>query len=186
MSDALGDAGFDVTSLEDPTQWQVGRDGSAIVIGIADTAGLDVLEAFKDEYPHIPVIAVVTDLTLPTLAAAVRSGATSAVDDGSGDTVAAVVEAALSGMSLVPERMIASMAQLVPDEAGLAGLVSDDELSWLRSMAGGMTVAEISEQFGYSERAMFRNLRHVYLRIGVRNRTEALIWASTKGLLNNL
>jgi DNA-binding CsgD family transcriptional regulator len=77
------------------------------------------------------------------------------------------------------------MAQLVPDESGLASLVGGEEQSWLRSMAGGMTVADLAESVGYSERAMFRLLRDLYRRIGVKNRTEALIWASRNSLLSD-
>jgi DNA-binding CsgD family transcriptional regulator len=36
---------------------------------------------------------------------------------------------------------------------------------------------------GYSERAMFRLLRGLYARIGVRNRTEALMRAKERGWL---
>ena len=61
--------------------------------------------------------------------------------------------------------------------------VSTDEADWLRAMAAGATVAEIAVDVGYSERAMFRNLKALYTRIGARNRTEALLWASRHGLL---
>lgn len=46
-----------------------------------------------------------------------------------------------------------------------------------------MTVGDLSAEIGYSERAMFRHLKALYFRLGVRNRTEALLWAKQRGLL---
>jgi DNA-binding NarL/FixJ family response regulator len=62
-------------------------------------------------------------------------------------------------------------------------VLADHEISWLRELAGGLTVAQLAERSGYSERAMFRLLRRVYVRMQVRNRTEALLRAREQGLL---
>jgi DNA-binding NarL/FixJ family response regulator len=50
-------------------------------------------------------------------------------------------------------------------------------------LASGRTVSQLAEQSGYSERAMFRLLRKVYVRMQVRNRTEALLRARQQGWL---
>jgi DNA-binding CsgD family transcriptional regulator len=50
-------------------------------------------------------------------------------------------------------------------------------------MANGQTVGELARAVGYSEREMFRLLRSLYERMGVRNRTEALLKAAQSGLL---
>lgn len=185
MADALGDAGFDVTTVDDPTDWHPGRDGTLLVLGVGDDHRLETVEVFSDEHPHVPVVVVLPELTLTSLAEALRRGAIAAVDDSWDEgSIAQVVNGAISGMSLIPGRITAAMAQLVPDESGLASLVSPEELSWLRSMAGGTTVADLAEEVGYSERAMFRHLKELYRRLGVKNRTEALLWASRRGLLH--
>jgi DNA-binding NarL/FixJ family response regulator len=184
MADALGEAGFDVTSVEDPTDWQAGRDGSALVMSVGDQDQLEVLQSFSDEHPHIPVVAVVSEVQLVALARVVRSGAVSAIDDHcDAESLALTVEGALHGLTVMPGRLAAGMAQLVPDDSELGSLVSTEQAMWLRSMAGGMTVADLAEDVGYSERAMFRNLKALYLRLGVQNRTEALIWATRNSVL---
>jgi DNA-binding CsgD family transcriptional regulator len=48
-------------------------------------------------------------------------------------------------------------------------------------LATGMTVAQLAAKAGYSERAMFRLLRSLYVRMGAKNRTEALIRAYEHG-----
>lgn len=184
MADALGEAGFDVTSIEDPTDWQAGRDGSGLVMSAKDGENLEVLQSFSDEHPHIPVIAVVSEVDLTVMARVIRNGAIGAVDDHwDSQSLALSLEGAVHGLTVMPGRIAAGMAQLVPDDAGLSSLVSAEEASWLRSMAKGTTVADLAEEVGYSERAMFRNLKTLYLRIGVENRTEALLWASRNSIL---
>jgi DNA-binding NarL/FixJ family response regulator len=49
-------------------------------------------------------------------------------------------------------------------------------------LASGRIVSQLAERSGYSERAMFR-LRKVYVRMQVRNRTEALLRARQQGWL---
>jgi DNA-binding NarL/FixJ family response regulator len=57
------------------------------------------------------------------------------------------------------------------------------QLEWLRALAQGITVAQLAERHGYSERAMFRHLRDLYARMGAKGRTEALMLANRRGWL---
>ena len=52
-----------------------------------------------------------------------------------------------------------------------------------RELAGGVTVAQLAAQVGYSERMMFRLLRELYDRLHVRGRTDALMLARERGWL---
>src|SRR5258707_106441 len=75
------------------------------------------------------------------------------------------VAAAIDGQAVLPVSVVAGLAA----GAGLpAGSVpSDDKLAWLRALAAGVTVAQLAEQVGYSERAMFRLLKSLYRDLGV-------------------
>ncbi|MEA2589098.1 MAG: hypothetical protein QOH66_2025, partial [Actinomycetota bacterium] len=42
----------------------------------------------------------------------------------------------------------------------------------------------LAEKVGYSERALYRLLHALYGRLGVSNRTEAILQASRRGLLD--
>lgn len=184
MSASLGDARIVAAILEDISEFQPGRDGSALVVGAASPNILESVVNFSEEYPAVPIVMVIPELKIGSFARAIRGGATAVVDEDSGvDLIVTALGLANLGMTPVPGRMAAAMAQLIPEESDLNRIVSDEEVSWLRSMAGGVTVAELAERSGYSERAMFRNLRNLYLRIEARNRTEALIWASRNSLL---
>ena len=72
----------------------------------------------------------------------------------------------------------------IPVAPGPELRVQPGESGWLRQLAGGVPVRDIADSIGYSEREMFRMLHDLYMRIGVRDRTDAIIWATRHGLLD--
>lgn len=104
-------------------------------------------------------------------------------DEEESEELVAVVEAALSERSAIPRPILKAMAQTAPDDQDLSAWISHEDTSWLREMASGLTVIELADDCGYSERAMFRMLRDLNNRIGVRDRTGALLRAGRHGLL---
>ena len=60
-------------------------------------------------------------------------------------------------------------------------LLADRELGWLRDLSQGHTVAAVAARSGYSERMMFRLLSDLYAKLGVANRTEAMLLARERG-----
>ena len=100
------------------------------------------------------------------------------------DALAAVLEASLIGRASVPETVIRAVALRIPITPGAEAWVQPGEAGWLRQLAAGVPVCDIADSVGYSEREMFRMLHDLYVRIGVRNRTEAIIWATRHGLLD--
>jgi NarL family two-component system response regulator YdfI len=55
------------------------------------------------------------------------------------------------------------------------------QVTWLRRLAAGWTVARLASDAGYSERAMYRLLHALYRQIGVHTRLEAIILAHEEG-----
>ena len=184
ISVTLEGFGYVVADLGTISQWHPG-DGSAVVMSVDDAGALREINRFVDEHPHIPVVAVMSDLSASSYASAVRHGVCAVVDEEDPeDLLVSVVSNVLDGRVVVPHHIVQAMAHHVPDRTELDRWLSGDELNWLRSMARGTTVAVLAEDAGYSERAMFRNLKALYRRLGVGNRTEALLWASQNGLLD--
>jgi DNA-binding NarL/FixJ family response regulator len=115
---------------------------------------------------------------------AILTGATVAVPrDATPDTIRRIFDAAVSGESVLPLHVVRALASahaaVVTDEND----TSQQDLEWLRELVGGVTVAQLAERAGYSEHSMFRLLRDLYRRMGVKNRTEALIQAKEQGLI---
>ena len=185
MMAILGEAGFDTVEVADLSRYRPGRDGAAVVIRIDSPEMVDALASVHEEYPAIPLIAVVPDLDLGSFASTVCAGATVAMDDEAEvDSYGVVVEAALRDRASVPRELMAALAARVPQIPDPSAWVTDTEASWLVALAAGTTVADLANREGYSEREMFRTLNDTYARIGVNNRTEAIIWATRHGLLD--
>ena len=186
MRSILEEGGFEAVELDGLSAWEPGLGGVAALLAVSSELDSSSLADFREDFPHIPVVAVLPDMTLTSMAAAIRAGASAAIDEAdTPERVLAVLRSAMEGTTQIPFRIARAMAELVPSASEAAHLLSSDEIDWLRAMSQGETVAELSERVGYSERAMFRNLRGVYARIGAKNRTEALIWASRAGLLGD-
>ena len=152
---------------------------------VENPAVLEEIRTFCEEHPHIPVIAVLPDLTVSDFAEAVRCGAIVAIaEDEPPETFVDALEAASRGWATVPASVLRAMAARIPRRPDPAAWVTEDEADWLRHLAAGATVTDLAEQVGYSEREMFRTLRETYARLGAKNRTEAIIWATRHGVLN--
>ncbi len=74
---------------------------------------------------------------------------------------------------------MALVAELGPTRA--QDRPADQYLEWLRTLSRGASIVELSNTIGYYERAMYRQLRDLYVTMGVSNRTEALMKASRHG-----
>lgn len=130
---------------------------------------------------HVLVV-VVDTLTPEACAAALRAGVTGllSVDDPA-DDVLLVLRAACQGRVVLPRAVATALcrpATVVPPA------LLPQEQEWLRRLAAGGTVSGLARSCGYSEREMYRRLSALYLRLGARTRTEALLLAERFGLLS--
>lgn len=180
MVSVLADGGFSVVERPDLAGWRPGRDGVAVVIACDE----ETIGEFRDEHTELPLVAVLSSMDLGSFAAAIRAGATVAIaEEGPLDDLVEVVAAALQGRASIPAALLASLVSRVPRTPEASAWVNEVEVSWLTALAAGTTVADIAAEAGYSEREMFRTFADLYARIGVKNRTEAIIWATRHGLL---
>ena len=185
MAALLNGHDIEVVVCEDLEEWTPRQGGTCIVLGAGGDDDLELLRGFHEDHPFTPVVVVSDDVGVSTFARLIRSGATAVVGETEPpDILRGVVLAALGGRASLSADMTQRLAEFVPDEDDWASFVSESELEWLRAMASGSTVLDLAEDAGFSERAMFRNLKSMYMRIGVKNRTEALMWASRNGLLD--
>lgn len=181
----MADAGFDPVEIASVATWKPGRDGAAVVVGASTADGLEHVASFAEAHPHVPAVAVLPELTLADVAAAIRAGATAVIgEDESTEAYHTVLAAAMSGRTAVPKDLAKALAMRVPSRPDADAWITDAEAGWLRHLAAGRTVATIAEEVGFSEREMFRMLHDLYVRIGVRNRTEAIIWATRHAVLD--
>jgi DNA-binding NarL/FixJ family response regulator len=178
----LREAGFDAEAPGDVHAWVRDDEAKLLFFTILEPPDWLLLDELRQLDPNAAVVAMLTDMSVDNQVRVLTAGAVAAVPrDASAATFREVFEAIGSGRSLVPLAVLQALVQR-------SGAKDDDEPSrreraWLRDLAGGMTVADLAAKSGYSERMMFRLLREVYSRFGVRTKVEALLLAREQGWL---
>lgn len=186
MEALVTDLGYQATPFADLAAWRPGRGGRAVVVFVPSDEEVDELVDFATEHPHIPVVAVIPGLDLASFAEVVRAGAWGAVDDSDAESeLWEAIRSAVADRVSVPLPIMRAMAQRIPPPNEVDVIVDDTEADWLRALATGETVAALAERIGYSERETYRLLGSLYQKIGVTNRTEAIIWATRHSLLDS-
>jgi DNA-binding NarL/FixJ family response regulator len=181
---ALGETGLLVEAPGDPLAW-IRRDPRPVVfLTLEAAADWQLLAELARERSNPIVLAVLTDANVQSYLRALAAGAVAAIPrDATAEQLQQVFELAVSGRSLLPVDVVRALTgSAAPKGQPVEGL-SGRDVDWLRDLARGTTVTRLAEKAGYSERAMFRLLQDLYRRMGVRNRTEALIQANERGLL---
>jgi DNA-binding NarL/FixJ family response regulator len=179
----LRDLGHSADTPADLLGWARQAGDLLVFLTLAHDADWGLLAALLRVRTDAVVVGVIADPGVDHVVRAISSGAVGVMARDAGPAVVAdVIRAALDGHSRIPIGVLRSLV------AGTAGdqaprLISDDEIRWLRELAGGTTVARLAERVGYSERMMFRLLAELYSRLGVDSRTRALMRARDEGWL---
>jgi DNA-binding NarL/FixJ family response regulator len=163
-----------------PNEIASASDSSALVVVLRSESDWSLLGRTSAQVPTRPTVAVLPALETTLVERAFSAGATGVMEMGA--TIAeaqSVIQAALSGRALVPRDVERQLATGPPR----AEAPSAREVEWLRSLAGGLTVAQLADRAGYSERQMYRRLTRVYEQLGVAGRTQALLHVQRLGLL---
>lgn len=179
----LGDAAFEPETAEALLAWLHEEHRPVVIMTLQSESDWSLLSRLNGARPDCTIVAVMTDTSVNAYVHAILAGAVTVVPrDALAETIRDVLDAAVSDRSVLPIEVVRALATphgILQDKEN----VSAREIGWLRELAHGATVAQLAERVGYSERAMFRMLRELYVRIGVRNRTQAMIRAKELGWL---
>jgi DNA-binding NarL/FixJ family response regulator len=184
VADVMRNAGHDVESPEDLLAWIAAGGGRDVVLlTLLRPADWALLATLRESRPAVTLIAVIENGDLALSVRALGSGAVGVMArEADFDTVRDVLAAAISGRSVLPVEVVRALTA-TGDEQRPDRVPPETEISWIRQLTQGLTVARVAERAGYSERMMFRLLRDLYQRWGVANRTEAIIHARDNGWL---
>jgi DNA-binding NarL/FixJ family response regulator len=180
----LGDASFEPQTPDELITWIRAEQRPIVLLSLLSSNDWTLLARLHEIRDDTMVIAVLPDTSTRNHVQAIVDGAVAAVArDAVPETMRRVFDAAVAGQSVLPVEVVRALttSQPLPEEDET--VPSPKEIGWLRELALGTTVVRLADRAGYSERAMFRLLRQLYLRIGVRNRTEALMRAHERGWL---
>lgn len=181
---ALAQAGFATEDHEAGAHGAL-MDVDVVLFTIRSANDWQALREILTVNTMVTMVALLVDPTPDRHAEALRSGAHAAVSwEAAPEEIVDVVRAALDGKTLLSTPVARAIAGSGP---GLYDpeWVTEDEIAWLRLLAGGATVQQLAEKVGYSERALYRMLHGLYGRMRVSSRTEAILQASRWGLLDD-
>lgn len=181
---ALG-GGRELSSVDELSAWLPYSRSAVLlvtVLGEDDEQAWSVI-ATLHQHPGLRPVALLAPFTVTSAARALRAGAVHvAPRDASAAALRQVVEEVEGGVvRLSLDVLHATTAQLPHARSGAAP--TDEEIGWLRELGQGRTVASVAQASGLSERVLYRRLKALYRRLGVRNRTQALILGRDEGWL---
>ncbi|SRR5258706_193551 len=141
--------------------------------------GVEAVRQIRERDPQARVIILTTYDTDEDIARALRAGAKAYVlKDISADALVACIRDVLAGKTYIAPAAAAKLAE------GVARVqLTPRELSTLRLMADGRTNKEIAGHLGISERTVKTHLGHLFEKLSVTTRTEAVRVATRRGLV---
>jgi len=141
--------------------------------------GVEVVRRLRERDPQARVIILTTYDTDDEISRALKAGAKAYVlKDISADALVACIRDVLAGKTYLAPAAAAKLAEGVTRVQ-----LTPRELASLRLMADGKSNKEIANELGISDRTVKTHLGHLFEKLGVTSRTEAVKIATRRGLV---
>ena len=141
--------------------------------------GVEVVRRLRERDPRARVIVLTTYDTDEEISRALKAGAKAYVlKDISADALVACIRDVLAGKTYLAPAAAAKLAEEVTRVH-----LTPRELASLRLMADGKSNKEIANELGISDRTVKTHLGHLFEKLGVTSRTEAIKIATRRGLV---
>jgi DNA-binding NarL/FixJ family response regulator len=141
--------------------------------------GVETVRRMRERDPNAKVIVLTTYDTDEDIARALQAGAKAYVlKDISADALVGCIHDVLAGKTYLAPAAAAKLAERITQVQ-----LTPRELAALRLMADGRSNKEIANALGISERTVKTHLGHLFEKLGVTSRTEAVKVASRRGLV---
>jgi DNA-binding NarL/FixJ family response regulator len=141
--------------------------------------GVEAVRQIRERDPHAKVIVLTTYDTDDDISRALKAGAKAYVlKDISADALIACIHDVLAGKTYLAPAAAARLAEGVTHVQ-----LTPRELTTLRLMADGKSNKEIASELGISERTVKTHLGHLFEKLAVTSRTEAVKIATRRGLV---
>lgn len=154
-------------------------DVTLLDLRMPEMEGVEVVHHIRARDPQAKVIVLTTYDTDEDITRALRAGAKAYIlKDISADALVACIHDVLAGKTYLAPAAAAKLAEGVTRVQ-----LTPRELATLRLMADGQSNKEIASALGISERTVKTHLGHLFDKLGVTSRTEAVKVASRRGLV---
>jgi len=195
ISNTLTQLAENVTVLEAATAGEAQRlisHHQNIDLVLLDNAmpGLNGVDAIPDLHarcPQIPIVVLSANEDAATVRAAIRAGAAGYVPKtANSHTLLTALRIVLAGDIYIPPRYLENPAHsAVKRSAGADCGLTDRQLEVLRLLASGLSNKSVARRLEITEGTVKQHVSAILKVLGVRNRTEAVIAAHDRGLLED-
>jgi DNA-binding NarL/FixJ family response regulator len=161
-------------------------------VGLPDIDGVAVTRTLRERMPSIRVLVLTVHDEDNYVFALMEAGASGyLLKNAAGNDLVRAIRAVAAGQPwLQPEIARRIMAASVgrPETAAKSGLdsliepLTTREIEVLKQLAGAASNREIADCLAISTRTVETHLANVYGKLGVRGRTEAMLWAIREGM----
>ena len=141
--------------------------------------GVEAVRRIRERDPQAKVIVLTTYDTDEDITRALKAGAKAYIlKDIAANALIACIHDVLNGKTYLAPSAAAKLAERVTKVQ-----LTPRELATLRSMAEGRSNKEVASELGISERTVKTHLGHLFQKLGVTSRTEAVRVATHRGLV---
>jgi len=143
-------------------------------------SGFEVIERLTADYEKVRIVVLSNYQGSEDIYRAVRSGAMAYLTkDASGEQLIAAIEHADRGLRYLPRIARDRLAERIP-----AFTLTPRESEVLACIARGFSNREIAEKLGIAEKTVRIHVSAVLSKMGVRDRTQATIYALQRGFVH--
>ncbi len=160
-------------------------------LGLPDGSGLAVIRACRRLAPEADIMVITLSSEEEQVLACIEAGASGYVlkESGHTDLLQSIVDMRAGGSPISPliaRKVLARMRRHVPDvrsDPMADGSLTRRESAILELIACGGTYAKVAQALGLSVGTVQTHIKHIYAKLSVHSRTEAILEAQRRGLI---
>ena len=160
-------------------------------LGLPDGNGVDVIRAALRLHPGLPIMVITVFGNEKRVVGAIQAGATGYLlkDDQTNEIGAAIEQLLQGGSPISPAIARHLIRHFQPAQSAPATAVRESLTAREREVLGlamkGFSYAEIAQLLNLSQNTIASYTKHIYEKLAVGSRTEAIYEASRLGLIEN-
>lgn len=162
-------------------------------LGLPDGSGLGVIRSCRRLVPEADIMVITMSSDDEHILACIEAGASGYVlkESGHVNILQSILEMRAGGSPISPviaRKVLARMRlpppRIVPESSVDDGLLTRREFAILELISRGGTYLKVAQALGLSVGTVQTHIKHIYAKLSVHSRTEAIIEAQRRGLIS--
>lgn len=146
--------------------------------------GIEATKIIKSNNPSIQIIAISVYEEDELVIQMFQAGAVGYIlKDISLENLVKAIKNVYRGNAIINPRISRKLVRMLTEDKNTDTVLTPREVEILRELARGKSNKEIGEKLYISESTVKTHISHIFQKIGVRSRSEAIIYAVKKGLI---